>query len=166
MRWLAIFGSCRWQWFQRQLARFGMPAASAKSQLIPLRSHGYSERTFLCFSTGGVTCYPTSSTERFCHSSFFFTSCSIQRSARSFKVLLSTPTLLCTFPGGAEDKSLVVFWVRPKFNAGWCTRLPKPVALRLAAGKAWFCLCLGYLFKSNDLWQWAETWTWLAMKLK
>lgn len=43
MRWLAIFGSCRWQWFQRQLARFGMPAALAKSQSVPLHSHGYSE---------------------------------------------------------------------------------------------------------------------------
>lgn len=59
--------SCQWQWFHRQLVRFGTPAASAKSQLLPLLSHRYSEITSLCFSAGVwqailLPSYPTSST--------------------------------------------------------------------------------------------------------
>lgn len=165
MRRLVIFGSCRWQWFQRQLARFGMPAASAKSQLIPLHSHRYSERAFLCFSTGvWHAILPPAQSVSIVVLHFSVNHVTSRDQPSPLRCCWAHPP--CYVHSQGEDESSVIFWARPKFNTGWCIRLSKPVALNHEEGKAWFCLCLGYLFKSNDLWQWAGTWTWLAVKFK
>lgn len=137
-----------WQWFQRQLVRFGRPATSAESQwscCIPtaiLNTHSCSpagvwQALLLPAPTAAVTL-------------LHFSSHCTQRSAQAFKVLLSTPTPAVYLPRSRTKGQL--------FAEGSPSSAPSdaPGTQRLKGDETWVCLPSWYLFKSNDLWQRAE----------